>query len=429
MNCKEFKDKVVDLFDTTIDMQTQAECKAHMAECPECKAYYDELAEAFNALQPQETHTKQSASEPVANRHHIWHPIAVAAVFLLGFFIGWSHLFSTSAVAETSRGQFFDHGIQSVQNVGSFQMVVYARTKPNDNFAYFDSKADFVRIDIGLLRQNDSVFYRVEKQNGRAIVFDGSTQYMWIPNALYVKGPRGANFLEHFTNLLYPERLLGIQKSAIDFSKKNDVTRTETDTTVILTFKGTEKNRDLLQLLETGKMGNCEVEVENVFTKNDGLLRFVKLWVVDKGQKTLLLHIDNIQYNVMLNRTRITQIPEAQWSDVTKTTSDTNTANDRFNKLQQETAAQAAERILQAIISGNNNQASEALVYYKNILPALSDKMKGCKASDFQERRDGDYAGTYVFYTLTHPDGKQEQKHIAVRNDNDKHIWIADGGL
>ena len=39
MNCKEFKDKVVDLFDTTIDMQLQAECKAHMAECPECKAY------------------------------------------------------------------------------------------------------------------------------------------------------------------------------------------------------------------------------------------------------------------------------------------------------------------------------------------------------------------------------------------------------
>jgi len=427
MNCKEFKDKVVDLFDTTIDMQLQAECKAHMAECPECKAYYDELAEAFQALQPQETHTKQSVSEPVAKRHHLWRPIAVAAVFLLGFFIGWSHFFSTSAVAETSLGQFFDNGIRSVQNVGSFQMVVYARTTPNDNFAYFDPKADFVRIDIGLLRQNDSVFYRAEKQNGRAIVFDGHSQYMWIPSALYVKGPRAANFLEHFVSLLYPERLLGIQKSAIDFSNKNDVTRTETDTTVVLTFKGTDKNRDLLQLLETGKMGNCEVEVENVFTKNDGLLRFVKLWVVDKGQKTLLLHIDNIQYNVMLNRAHITQIPEADWTDVTKTTSDT--ADDRLGKLQQETATQAAERILQAIISGNNNQASEALVYYKNMLPALSEKMKGCKASGFQERRDGDYVGTYVFYALTHPDGKEEQKHIAVRNDNEKHIWIVDGGL
>jgi hypothetical protein len=129
----------------------------------------------------------------------------------------------------------------------------------------------------------------------------------------------------------------------------------------------------------------------------------------------------------MLNRAHIIQIPEADWTDVTKTTSDT--ADDQISKLQQETATQAAERILQAVISGNNNQASEALVYYKNMLPALSEKMKDCKVSGFQERRDGDYVGTYVFYTLAHPDGKEEQKHIAVRNDNEKHIWIVDGGL
>lgn len=427
MNCKEFKDKVVDLFDTTIDMQTQAECKAHMAECPECKAYYEELAEAFNALQPQETSAQPSISRPVCKQHHLWRPIAAAAVFLLGFFIGWSHLFSTSAVAETPRGQLFEQWIKSVQNVGSFQMAVYARTTSNDNFAYFDPKADFARIDIGLLRQNDSVFYRVEKQNGRVIVFDGQNQYMWVPNALYVKGPRAANFLEYFINLLYPERLLTMQKSAIDFSKKNEVIRTESDSTITLTFKGTEKNSDLQQLLETGKMGDCEVEVENVFTKNDGLLRFVKLWVVNDGQKTLLLHINNIQYNVMTSRVNLIQIPDTQWTDVTEMTS--STADDRLSKLQNETATQAAQRILQAIISADNSQASEALVYYKSVLPALSENMKGCKVSEFKERRDGDYVGTYVFYTLSHPDGKQEQKHIAIRNDNEKHIWVVDGGL
>ena len=427
MKCNEFKEKVADLFDKTIDMQTQAECKVHMDECPECKAYYRDLAEAFNSLQPQKTTAKSSVSTHARKRQHLWRPIAAAAVFLLGFFIGWSHLFSTSVVAETPRGQFFEQWIKSVQNVGSFQMTVYARTTPNDNFAYFDSKADFVRIDIGLMRQNDSVFYRVEKQNGRTIVFDGQAQYMWLPNALYVKGPRAANFLEYFVNLLYPERLLAMQKSAIDFSKKNEVVRIENDSTITLTFKVTEKNGDLQQLLETGKMGDCEVEVENIFTKNDGLLRFVKLWVVDKGQKTLLLHIDNIQYNVMLSPANLTQIPEAQWTDVTKATSDT--ANDRLNMLQQETATQAAQRILQAIISADDSQADEALVYYKDIIPALSDKMKGCKVSDFQERSDGDYVGTYVFYTLTHPDGKQEQKHLTVRRDNEKHIWIADGGL
>ena len=427
MNCKEFKDKVVDLFDTTIDMQTQAECKAHMAECPECKAFYDELAETFNMLQPQETVSKLSVGKPITGHRHLWRPIAVAAVFLLGFFIGWSHLFSTSAVADTPRGHLFEQGIKSVQNVGSFQMTVYARTTPNDNFAYFNPKADFVKIDIGLLRQNDSVFYRVEKQNGRAVVSDGKAQYMWIPNVLYLKGSRTANFLEYFINLLYPEHLLTMQKSAIYFSKKNEVTRMETDTTIIVTFIGTEKNGDLQQLLETGKMGDYDVEVENVFTKNDGLLRFVKLWIVDRGQKTLLIHIDNIHYNVMISRTNLAQIPDAQWTDVTEVSS--GTASDRLRKLQNETASQAAQRILNAIISGDNNQASEALIYHKNVLPALTKNMKGCKVSDFKERRDGNYAGTYVFYTLTHADGNQEQKHIAVRNDNEKHIWIADGGL
>lgn len=427
MTCKEFKGKVVDLFDTTIDMQTQAECRAHMAECPECKSYYEELAETFKALQPQEASASQTVSESVTKHRHLWRSIAAAAVFLFGFVIGWSHLFSTSAVAETPRSQIFEQWIKSVQNVGSFQMAVYARTTSNDNFAYFDPKADFVRIDIGLLRQNDSVFYRVEKQGGRTIVYDGDKQYMWVPNVLYVKGPRAANFLEYFVNLLYPERLLAMQKSAIDFSKKNEVVRTESDSTITLTFKGTEKNSDLQQLLETGKMGDCEVEVEDVFTKNDGLLRFVKLWVVNDGQKTLLLHIDNIQYNVMMSRANLIQIPSTQWTDVTEITS--STADDRLSKLQNETATQAAQRILQAIINTDYSQASEALVYYKSVIPTLSKNMKGCIVSDFKERRDGDYVGTYVFYTLTHPDGKQEQKHIAIRNDNEKHIWVADGGL
>ena len=427
MNCKEFKDNVIDLFDTTIDMQMLAECKAHMAECSECKAFYDELAEVFDVLQPQELPAKKSVSKLKAKNRHLWRPIAAAAVFLLGFVIGWSRLFSASAVAETSRGQIFEQWIKSVQNVGSFKMAVYARTTPNESFAYFDPKADFVRIDAELLQQNDSVFYRVGKQNGRSIVFDGQTQYMWIPNALYVKGPRTVNFLENFVSLLYPGRLLAMQKSAIDFSKKNAMVCTETDSTITLIFKGKDKNNDLQQLLETGKMGDCEIVVENVFTKNDGLLRFVKLWVVDSGQKILLLHIDNIQYNIMMSRSYLTQIPDAQWTDVAEVTS--GTAIGRLSKLQNVTATQAARFILKAIISGDYNQASEALVYYKNILPRLTENMKGCKVSDFMERRDGDHIATFVFYTLTYPNGKQEQKHIAVRNDNERHIWIVDGGL
>ena len=423
MICNEFKEKVADLFDTTVDMQIYAECHKHMDECAECKAYYEELAETFKDLQPQKFSTKQHKT---GNRRLVWRSIAAVAIFLLGVFIGWNNFFSTPAVADDTRVIYLEQGIRSVQNVGSFKMSVFARTLPNENFAYFDPKADFVKIDIELMRQNDSVFYRVEKQGGRTIVCDGTSQYMWIPDVSYTKGSRSDNFLENFVNLLCPERLLSMQVSAINFSEKNEVTRTETDTTIIVTFKGTEKNSDLQQLLETGKMGNCEVEVENVFSKNDGLLRFVKLWLVENGKKTLLLHIDNIQYNVMMNRASLTQIPDCQWDGFEQTA---DISEIRLRQLQNETAAQAAQRIIQAIIGGNTSNASEALVYYKNSLPNLIAQMKGCRATNFTERKDKSYAGIYVFYTLTYPDGKSKERHIAVRNDNENKIWIADGGL
>lgn len=424
MNCDEFKNKVADLFDTTIDMQTKAECNQHMAECAECRTYYEELSETFNALHPQPVASKQKTA---VKRHFIWRPVVAAAIFLLGVVIGWNHFFSTPTVAADTRVVYLEQGIRSVQNVGSFKMTVFARTLPNENFAYFDPKADFVGIDIALMQQNDSVFYRVEKQGGRSIVCDGASQYMWIPDDLYVKGSRSVNFLENFVNLLYPERLLSMQISAIYFSEKNEVIRTETDSTITITFKGTDKNSDLQQLLETGKMGDCEVEVENVFSKNDGLLRFVKLWLVEKGKKTLLLYIDNIQYNIMMSRASLVQVPDVQWVDCAEQMAEM--TEFRLRQLQNETAAQAAQRIIQSIISGNTSNANEALIYYKNNLADLIKQMKGCRATNFQERRDKSYAGTYVFYTLTYPNGKNVDRHIAVRNDNDKHIWIADGGL
>ncbi|MFW5504591.1 MAG: zf-HC2 domain-containing protein, partial [Prevotella sp.] len=59
----------------------------------------------------------------------------------------------------------------------------------------------------------------------------------------------------------------------------------------------------------------------------------------------------------------------------------------------------------------------------------MTRKFAGCKASNFTAKKKGDYAGVFVFYLLTHPNGKTEKSYVCVRNDNDQHIWIADGGL
>lgn len=422
MNCNDFKEKVVDLFDKDIDMQAQAQLREHMANCHDCKAYYDELRKTFNILQPLDTANIRTTKIT----HRLWRYAAAVAIFLFGFVIGWNHLFSTPAVADDAKLTFLQQSIQSVQNVGSFQMEVYARTTQQENFATFDPAMPFVKTDIKLLRQNDLLFYRVEKANGRTVVSDGRNQYMWIPNVLYLKGSQESNFLEHFANLIFPERLLTIQKSAIKLSNENKVTQMESDSTIVLIVDGVEKNSDLRQLFETGKMDDCRLIVENTFTKNDGLLRFVKLWVIKDGKKILLLHIDNIRYNVMLNKGEITRLPTAEWTDITEQRA---TSSNRLKQLQNETPQQAAKRILNAIIADKDSQAAEALIYYKSILPQLIHKLKGCKVSAFETRKDSSYVGVYVFYTLTTPEGNREKRHIAIRNDNEQHIWIVDGGL
>lgn len=422
MNCNDFKEKVVDLFDKDIDMQAQAQLREHMANCHDCKAYYDDLRKTFNILQPLDTANIRKTKIT----HRLWRYAAAVAIFLFGFVIGWNHLFSTPAVADDAKLTFLQQSIQSVQNVGSFQMEVYARTTQQENFATFDPAMPFVKIDIKLLRQNDFLFYRVEKANGRTVVSDGRNQYMWIPNVLYLKGSQESDFLEHFANLIFPERLLTIQKSAIKLSNENKMTQVESDSTIVLTVDGVEKNSDLRQLFETGKMDDCRLIVENTFTKNDGLLRFVKLWVIKDGKKILLLQIDNIRYNVMLNKGEITRLPTAEWTDITEQRA---TSSNRLKQLQNETPQQAAKRILNAIIADKDSQAAEALIYYKSILPQLIHKLKGCKVSAFETRKDSSYVGVYVFYTLTTPEGNCEKRHIAIRNDNEQHIWIVDGGL
>lgn len=422
MNCNDFKEKVVDLFDKDIDMQAQAQLREHMANCHDCKAYYDELRKTFNILQPLDTANIRKTKIT----HRLWRYAVAVAIFLFGFVIGWNHLFSTPAVADDAKLTFLQQSIQSVQNVGSFQMEVYARTTQQENFATFDPAMPFVKIDIKLLRQNDFLFYRVEKANGRTVVSDGRNQYMWIPKVLYLKGSQESDFLEHFANLIFPERLLTIQKSAIKLSNENKMTQVESDSTIVLTVDGVEKNSDLRQLFETGKMDDCRLIVENTFTKNDGLLRFVKLWVIKDGKKILLLHIDNIRYNVMLNKGEITRLPTAEWTDITEQRA---TSSNRLKQLQNEAPQQAAKRILNAIIADKDSQAAEALIYYKSILPQLIHKLKGCKVSAFETRKDSSYVGVYVFYTLTTPEGNREKRHIAIRNDNEQHIWIVDGGL
>ena len=128
-----------------------------------------------------------------------------------------------------------------------------------------------------------------------------------------------------------------------------------------------------------------------------------------------------------MNKSALVALPEVDgWQMVDI---DISISKTRSAMLQKENAQQAAQRIINSIISGDERLASEALYYYKDSYADLYKKFKDCTASDFVVREEKNYAGVYVFYTLATAEGKCEKKHIAIRKDNEQRVWIVDGGL
>ena len=66
MNCKEFRAQVADLFDKQVNPQTKAECERHMAECDECRHYYENLCAAAELLRPRTIHSPRRLWRRVA---------------------------------------------------------------------------------------------------------------------------------------------------------------------------------------------------------------------------------------------------------------------------------------------------------------------------------------------------------------------------
>lgn len=449
MRCEEFKQNIVELCDKNADPKLVAEYMHHMEECAECKSYYHDFMITVNMLSPHHTPMtiqpksvrtgirrdaiEKKADNPQHKIKRVWAKLtqiaAALIIFVAGVVTGWSNLFTTDAKAVTSPSIIFEQAIKNVQNAGSFIITMKARTQPNENMAHFDPDLDFVRINLQVLNQNDSTFWRLEKEGGRTIMFNGREQYMWTSNGLKTRGSANVGFLEGFASLLQPENLLKQQKAAIIDNSHANVRTTETDSITTITIQTELDGDGLHSLLGNSKTKKMQCIAENVFTKKDGLLRQIRIWVKRDGNKILILSSSDIKYNILLNKEELVRLPysNSEWLDIEGPQLKTDA---RLETLQKETATEAAQRIMTALTTDNVEPAKEALYYYSQLLPKIVGRLKGCKVSEFSApKKKDDYAGIYVFYKLTNENGTSETRHLALRCDNDQKIWMLDGGL
>ena len=145
---------MADLCDKQTDPAITEACRQHMKECAACRAYYEDFMHTVNLLTPKYAPSfgktqpavsispLQTTAKPKKHPSHKWIQIAAAvAIFMAGLGTGLSNFFSTQAEAVPSIPLIFDQSIKSSRSAVSFSMSVYARTTPNENFAYINPES------------------------------------------------------------------------------------------------------------------------------------------------------------------------------------------------------------------------------------------------------------------------------------------------
>lgn len=427
MTCEEFKRHIADLCDTTAPRtDIRKACMEHLEKCDSCRAYYESFMHTVGLLTPKHApRSRRNRRQRTLQR--LLQAAAILLVFLTGVGVGLSDLFSTKAEASPSLPELFDQCIRQSREAKGFSMWAYVRTAPQENFAYIDPEAELLKVHVAVLRQGENACWRIEKAGGRTIVGDGSRQYMWDNTGTGVYGNLQTNFAEDFSLFLQPESILEKIKDALPESPDVEVTVFQPDSSIIVSFRTPAdnlsaffspayRNRDFL----------CTTRC--VFNQQDYHLKEIEIRWDNNGKETVVFRSGLIRYDTPLAAADITRRPgEGQ---ITWMSADGPHIDDpaRLSKLQKETAVEAAQRILKALIAGQPHE--EALFYYAASLPALTEEMKNCRVSGLREApARKDYAGTTVLYELHRPDGSSEQHHINLRKDNDQQIWMVDGGL
>lgn len=173
---------------------------------------------------------------------------------------------------------------------------------------------------------------------------------------------------------------LNMQQMALQLHKDIQSSTQVTDSTITVTTSfevdGTE-----LSAIFNNTSSTKVVTIQNTCSMPDGLLRSLHVWIDWHGEKVEIIRSRDIQYNVAIDRDSLLRLPaEADWIDLTQGIAPLKD-DMRLALLSQETPVNAAQRILQALISGQTDEATVALHYYKDVLPTLVKMFEGCKST------------------------------------------------
>lgn len=411
MDCIRFREMVVEIAGSG---SATAEMEEHMKECPECRAYYTRFAETVDLLTPKHMPAAHAKRKPARSRfvRTVGSAAAAVMIFIAGAAVGYSEFMSTGAKADPIG--VLDNGIYSVGNVGNMEIDMAVRTYPNENFESFFPESGFISHKLKVVHQGDSLYWRLDREGGRHVVFDSHRMYMWPISGHYgVIAGKDGNIVDGvFKDLIHPEQKLGREKKRVSSDNGDGCLMEKT---------GNEIKLDVSESPE--QSGEPAFRREYVFDVASGLLKSFRMWQNDGEKDVLVMYTVSIRYNIPIDLDSLKSVPFASydWQHCGQW-------NAPHAGHAGESAEDAARRMINALITGEKSGIDEMIS--SETFSTLHDIYASYTISSVgTPERDESYCGVKVPFKLKDGSGNVKELYIMLRNDNEKGIWIFDGGL
>jgi outer membrane lipoprotein-sorting protein len=451
MNCSQCREDFAAYQEGLLVPESQSQITAHLADCPSCRAEFDQLQSIVARL----THTGLGTPGRSLETHvmdRIIHDqaltirrlqmrkrirllgiggvltAAVALFFILGLWATQPDTQARAAEAKVQAAEILAQCAKALPKISSIHIKGKMRNAPYDNFINLDPKLEFAPIEIWK-QFGDNAKWRVEKP-GRVIVMDGSSTIQLIkpPFNTAIKIPKPSEdafdtyWLFSFANVpdLVNRQLQSALAKGWDMNLTYEQDKGLKDLLVTVEAKSA---KDADDYLKNDSIDTSDTRRAYRFDAETKLLKAIQIYMHLRDQDVLVFEADKIEYDQPIAPATFTlELPkDVKWYKEPTKLAD----NEKYEKM---TPKEAAAAFFEACSKENWDELQKFSPMpvderFKQFLGGLQVISLG---EPFQAKP---YPGWFVPYEIKFKNGESHKHNLAVRNDNPVKRYMFDGGL
>lgn len=378
----------------------------------------DGLKERVLAEARRETEKESRRTKPLFTRLRATAAFAAAAAVLLALFvINPSEMYRANAA-----GRLLDAAAEIFGSTPSFGMTIEVRTLPQENFSYIDADAKFVRHELTV--EPSTGRWRLAKPMRVAVCGGGDIRVYNPETALGTIFPAGSTgVIEDFAQMLDPYMMLLQEEARVRDNRNYSCQKVVAGDVITLTVNAPAEGDFTNAYLRNTTISQSDTRRAYRFDRESGRLLEMQIDLWRDKKAVTILRITDIAYGKPVDAAAFAVPAGIEWLD--KRVSSPADGESQFVGI---TPEQAVEKMFAAMRTWDEGVLKEVLAYYH--LDALKRRYEGCRLiAHKQHFRSGTYGGVFVPCRILFADGRKEDIVVAVRNDNERGAWLADGGI